>query len=84
VKRILYLCLLGSLACACHQNRDPEGPMQRAGKSVDKAADKTGHALKGAAQKTGEAAGKAAKATGGALEKAGQKLKGDDAPAPSK
>lgn len=57
--------------------------MERAGRSVDKAATKTGEALETAAEKTGDAAQKAAHATGEAFEKAGKKLKGDDA-APTK
>jgi|EndMetStandDraft_5_1072996.scaffolds.fasta_scaffold3441009_1 protein tyrosine phosphatase (PTP) superfamily phosphohydrolase (DUF442 family) len=64
------------LATACHNNKDAEGPAQRAGKSVDHAAEKTGQALHKAAVKTDEAAHKAVTATGSAFEKAGQKLKG--------
>jgi len=81
VRRLLLLCLVVPLALACHKNKDAEGPMERAGKNVDKAAKKTGEAVETAAEKTGEAADKAAKATGEALEKAGSKLKGKDEPA---
>jgi hypothetical protein len=54
----------------CHRNQDAEGPIERAGKQVDKAANKTGKALGKAADKTGEA-----------FQKAGKKLQGDDPPA---
>ena len=46
--------------------------MERAGKHVDHAAQKTGSALE-----------KAAHATGEAFEKAGKKLKGEGTPAPA-
>ena len=77
----LPLCLTLSLAlvvvAGCHRDRDAEGPMERAGKHVDNAAQKTGNALEKAAHKTGEA-----------FEKAGKKLQGagassHDDPAPS-
>jgi hypothetical protein len=86
MSRLPLLCLLFPLALACHKNKDAEGPMERAGKNVDKAAKKTGEALETAAEKTGAAADKAAHATGNAFEKAGQKLKGEDEPtkAPAK
>jgi hypothetical protein len=77
VKRTLLVCLVASLAFACHQDKEAEGPMQRAGKNVDRAAQKTGQALETAAKKTGDAAERAADATGDALQKAGSKLKGD-------
>jgi hypothetical protein len=67
---------LSILAVACHQNREAGGPMERAGKHVDHAAEKTGDALEGAAQKTAAGADKAAHATGKVLEKAGDKLQG--------
>lgn len=77
--------MLGTLllVTACHHDRDAAGPMERAGRGVDKAAAKTGTALEGAAVKTGEALDKAGHATGRAFERAGQKLKGEpsgDAP----
>lgn len=50
--------------------------MERAGKHVDSAGEKTGSALEGAAQKTGDAAEKATRATGHAFERAGNKLQG--------
>lgn len=56
--------------------------MERAGKHVDHAAEKTGEALEVAAQKTGEATRKAAQATSAAVEKGVHKLKGEKAPAP--
>lgn len=71
------------LLVGCHENKDAEGPAERAGKHVDHAAKKTGAALEKAAQKTGDAAEKAAHATGAAFEKVGKKLKGDDRPAPA-
>lgn len=80
--RTLSLSLL-VLVAGCHDNKQAEGPIERAGKRVDHAAEKTGHALETAAEKTGEATKKAAHATGKALEKAGEKLKGDDPPAPA-
>lgn len=80
VKRLSTLSLLAALAVSCHKNKDAEGPMERAGKNVDKAAKKTGEALETAAEKTGRAAKKAAHKTGEAFEKAGKKLQGEDAP----
>jgi hypothetical protein len=84
VKHFLTLGLLAALALAsaCHKNKDAEGPMERAGKNVDKAAKKTGEALETAAEKTGDAAEKAADATGKAFEKAGKKLQGEGDAAP--
>jgi hypothetical protein len=63
------------LLVACHKDRDAEGPVERAGKGVDRAATKTGDAFHRAAVKTDEAAHKAVRATGEAFEKAGKKLK---------
>lgn len=57
--------------------------MQRAGKHVDNAAEKTGAALQKAAEKTDAAAHKAVHATGEAFEKAGQKLKGSPSATPT-
>jgi hypothetical protein len=72
VKHVLLVTLSLSSLVGCHQDKEAEGPMERAGKHVDDAAEKTGRALEKAAHKTGEA-----------FEKAGKKLKGSDAPAPS-
>jgi hypothetical protein len=81
VNRLLLACSLTvALASACHRDRDAEGPMERAGKGVDRAADESGRALRKGAEKTGEAVEHAADATGEALQKAGKKLKGDDTP----
>lgn len=83
---VKHALLFGSvlwLASACHQDREAEGPMERAGKNVDHAAEKTGQALEKAAHKTGDAAERAADATGDALQKAGKKLKGDESPPPA-
>jgi hypothetical protein len=86
VKHATHLAIL-ILACvplaACHHDRDAEGPMERAGKSVDRATEKTGDALQKAAEKTGQAADQAVQATGNAFEKAGKKLKGEPAPSSS-
>ena len=82
MNRACLVALAFSLLVGCHKNKDAEGPMERAGKGVDRAAHKTGGALEKAADKTGKAAEKAVHATGSALEKAGKKLKGDE-PAPS-
>ena len=71
------------LAVGCHDNKQAEGPVERAGKHVDNAAKKTGAALEKAAEKTDEAAHKAVTATGEAFEKAGQKLKGTPSATPS-
>ncbi len=57
--------------------------MQRAGKHVDNAAEKTGHALHTAAEKTDAGVHKAVNATGEAFEKAGQKLKGTPSATPT-
>jgi hypothetical protein len=83
VKHVLRLSLVFSFLLGCHHDREAEGPMERAGKHVDHAAQKTGKALEKAAEKTGDAADKAAHATGEAFEKAGKKLKGNDAPPPA-
>jgi hypothetical protein len=76
VKGTLSMFLVGSLTFACQHDKQAQGPMERAGKSVDHAAQKTGQALETAAKKTGAAAERAAGATGEALQKAGKKLKG--------
>jgi len=55
--------------------------MERAGKGVDRAAQKTGTALQGAAEKTGDALNRAGRATGRAFERAGKKMQGKSAPA---
>jgi hypothetical protein len=78
VKHVLLLALVACLCSSCHQNKQAEGPLERAGKNVDNAAHKTGHALETAAQKTGAAAERAADATGDALQKAGKKLQGEE------
>lgn len=85
VNRLIVSALVLSLAAACHKNKDAEGPMQRAGKHIDNAAEKTKAGLEKAAVKTDEAAHKAVHATGDAFEKAGHKLKGtsDATPASS-
>jgi hypothetical protein len=84
VNRLIILGVLLSLATACHDNKEAEGPMERAGKHVDNAAEKTKEGIKKAGEKTGEAAEKAVHATGEAFEKAGEKLKGTgEKPAPS-
>lgn len=90
MKRALAIAWLLGLCIGCHKNKDAEGPMERAGASVDNAAEKTGAALHKAAVKTDEVAHEAVTTTGNALEKAGQKLKGTPratepakAPAPS-
>lgn len=78
MKRRLWICLVVSLAYACHRDKDAAGPMERAGRDVDHAAKKAGEAVETAADKTGAAADKAVDATGSALQKAGKKLKGDE------
>ena len=79
MSKIVFLTLL--LAAACHRDREAAGPMERAGKGVDRAAQKTGTALQGAAEKTGDALNRAGRATGRAFERAGKKLQGKSAPA---
>lgn len=76
MKPVILSVLAVGLLAGCHKNKDAEGPVERAGASVDDAAQKTGAALHKAAVKTDEAAHKAVTATGNAFEKAGQKLKG--------
>lgn len=76
MNRVIVMALTIGLAAGCHKHRDAEGPVERAGASVDAAAQKTGAALRKAAVKTDEAAHRAVTATGGALEKAGHKLQG--------
>jgi len=79
VKHALLASSVVFVVVGCHQDREAAGPMERAGKHVDHAAEKTGKALETAAEKTGTAAEKAANATGRAFEKAGQKLQGKPA-----
>jgi hypothetical protein len=83
VKHVALFGLVLALASACHDNKQAEGPVERAGKHVDNAAQKTGAALEKAAEKTDEVAHKAVTATGEAFEKAGQKLKGAPSATPS-
>jgi len=83
VNRFILLGLVLSLATACHKNKDAEGPMERAGKHVDNAAEKTKEGLEKAAEKTDEAAHKAVQATGEAFEKTGEKLKGTKGATPA-
>jgi hypothetical protein len=64
------------LLVACHDDKHAEGPAERAGQGIDRAAKKTGAAFERAAVKTDEAAHKAVRATGEAFERAGKKLKG--------
>jgi hypothetical protein len=81
VNRLLLVCSIGVLlASGCHNNKDAEGPMERAGKNVDRAAKESGQELRKAAKKTGAAVERATEATGEAFEKAGKKLQGNDAP----
>jgi len=80
MSKFVLLTLL--LAGACHRDREAAGPMERAGKGVDTAAQKTGTALKGAAVKTGDALNSAGQATGRAFERAGNKLQRKSAPPP--
>jgi hypothetical protein len=72
VNRSAWLLVALVSLLACHRNQQAEGPIERAGKHVDNAADKTGKALGKAAHKTGEA-----------FEKAGKKLQGSDTPPPA-
>jgi hypothetical protein len=83
VKTLSIVVLAGSLLVGCHKNQDAQGPMERAGKHVDNAADKTKEGLKTAAEKTDEAAHKAVQATGEALGKAGDKLSGSPSATPN-
>ena len=85
VKSPRLIPLLAVLHFGCHDNKQAEGPMERAGKHVDNAAEKTGDALHKAAVKTDAGVHKAVSATGEAFEKVGQKLKGAPSatPAPS-
>jgi hypothetical protein len=82
VKHRLFYGLAFALALGCHHEQGAEGPMQRAGKHVDDAAEKTGKALEKAAEKTDAAAHRAVTATGVALEKAGRKLEGSPSATP--
>jgi hypothetical protein len=66
--RILTCCCLLLAACgitACGRNAKGEGPMERSGKAVDKAAKDTGEAVHEGVEKTGEA-----------TERAGEKMQG--------
>ncbi|HTM46812.1 MAG TPA: hypothetical protein VL137_17775 [Polyangiaceae bacterium] len=83
MKRSLFAGLALLIVTGCHRSQDAEGPMERAGKGVDKAAQKTGQAVSKAASKTGTAIKKAAHATGNVFVKAGQKLKGESGDASS-
>jgi hypothetical protein len=78
VNRLIALGFLLSLATACHENKEAEGPMERAGKNVDHAAKTTKEKLRAAAEETDTAAHHAVHNTGVAIEQAGRKLKGTD------
>ncbi len=73
----LALGLVLGLVSGCHKDKEAAGPMERAGKGVDTAADKTVDGVKKGAEKTKEGVGKAADATGKAFDNVGKKLKGD-------
>jgi hypothetical protein len=81
--RAILIGIVLSLSAGCHNDKDAQGPAERAGASVDRAAEKTGDALHRAAVKTDEAAHKAVTATGEAFERAGQKLKGAPSATPN-
>jgi hypothetical protein len=54
---LLAVALFATSAAACHRHAKPsEGPMERAGKKVDHAAEKTKDATKDAAHDTKEGA----------------------------
>ena len=83
MNRLILSALVLSLAAACHKDKDAAGPMQRAGKHIDNAAEKTKVGLEKAAEKTDEAAHKAVHATDETFEKAGQKLKDNGGKTPT-
>lgn len=83
MSRLIILGVLLALVPACHENKDAEGPMERAGKQVDHAAETTSEKLKEAAKDTDKAARRAVKNTGAALKEAGEKLEGNSSPAPA-
>jgi hypothetical protein len=53
----MFRSVLGAvlLVTACHHNREAGGPLERAGRGVDHAAEKTGEALGRAGAATGKA-----------------------------
>jgi len=63
-KSVIVALVLGIVAAGVSGCEKKEGPLERAGKSMDKAADKTGQQIDKAVEKTGDK-----------LEKAGDKIK---------
>jgi hypothetical protein len=61
VLALSVIFLLGT--SACHRNERGEGPMERSGKAVDNAGEKTSDTVKEGVEKTGEA-----------TERAGEKM----------
>ena len=57
---ILLAAVMSALcALACHNDEPAKGPAERAGESVDHAAEKTKQGVKKATEKTGDALGNA-------------------------
>jgi len=63
-RSVIAAMVLGLLVAGVSGCMKKEGPMERTGKEIDKAADKTGQQINKAVDKTGEK-----------LEKAGEKIK---------
>jgi len=81
---ILLAGLLATLG-ACHKQESPpapqvvsgEGPAERAGKELDRAATSAGEKMAEAKDKAAASANQAERKTGQALEKAGEKMQQD-------
>ena len=63
-KSLIAVLVLGILISGVSGCKKTEGPMERTGKEIDKAAEKTGEKIDKAVKKTGEK-----------IEKAGEKIK---------
>lgn len=63
-RSIVAVLVLGALVGALSGCKKKEGPLERAGKEMDKAVEKSGQQIEKAADKTGEQ-----------IEKAGEKIK---------
>ena len=63
-KKVIFAVVMSLLVAGVSGCKQKEGPMERTGKEIDKAAEKTGEQINKAVEKTGEK-----------IEKAGDKIK---------
>lgn len=75
ISRSLCAALMVAVLLAAVSGCKKEGPMERTGREIDKAAEKTGDKVEGAAEKTGKGIDKAVEKTGEKVEQAGEKIK---------